>query len=409
MSDRILFFSHSAARAGATKSLQLLMQGLRNLNIEVAVVMPQGPVNEDYRIAELHTFIAPSIGYLISTYGSVLKGNRLIVSLIKYFISTLYNNKISAILKKYQPSIVHCNEFGMFNIAKLAKKRGIRVVMHVRTPVSDIPLWYRKWANVQVMQYVDCIVAIDGSVKNSLRGIADNALVVYNPLPAFNIPQPNKLLSSRDDDKVHVTFLSGLLPLKGIWDMIDAAYLLRDRSDIVFDVYGENLRSKTFLSSPWGWLGKKTGVIFDMEKEIRQKIDIMKLNTVIMHGYVSNIYDVMKTTNILLFPSHLNGPGRSVFEAGMYGVPSIVTMKDRIEDIVIDNVTGIIVKEKSPADLASAILRLADDPGLRLRLGVEAQSKYIRQFEITSVCNGMNNIYKALNCSAVSNTKSDEL
>ncbi|GDY23510.1 hypothetical protein LBMAG56_48570 [Verrucomicrobiota bacterium] len=62
-------------------------------------------------------------------------------------------------------------------------------------------------------------------------------------------------------------------------------------------------------------------------------------------------------------------------------IPSIVAMKDTVEDVIEDGVTGLIVPERDPVALAAAIQRLADDPALRGRMGATAQERYLRQFD----------------------------
>ncbi len=89
---------------------------------------------------------------------------------------------------------------------------------------------------------------------------------------------------------------------------------------------------------------------------------------------------MLAETDILVFPSHLDGPGRSVFEAGARGIPAVVALRHRIEDVVVDGETGLIVPERDPPALAEAIVRLADDAALRRRLGQQARTRYRRQF-----------------------------
>ena len=91
-------------------------------------------------------------------------------------------------------------------------------------------------------------------------------------------------------------------------------------------------------------------------------------------GRVDQVETVLRESDVLAFPSHLNGPGRAVFEAGMHGIPAIVALKDRVEDVVEDGVTGLIVPPRDPRRLADAVLRLADDPTLRRRLGDAARA-----------------------------------
>ncbi len=95
--------------------------------------------------------------------------------------------------------------------------------------------------------------------------------------------------------------------------------------------------------------------------------------TVELVGYLEDAGPLLRSSDILVFPSHHDGPGRSVIEAAIEGVPSVVALRHRVEDVVADGDSGLIVPPRDPEALAAAIVRLADDPGLRSRLGAAAQ------------------------------------
>ncbi|MGH8104005.1 MAG: glycosyltransferase, partial [bacterium] len=117
---------------------------------------------------------------------------------------------------------------------------------------------------------------------------------------------------------------------------------------------------------------------------------------VIMLGHIQDVDALLAATDILVFPSHLNGPGRSVFEAGARGIPAIVAFADRVEDIVEHAVTGLIVPERDPQALAEAIMRISDDPALRARLGANARRKYVAQFDPKRIGEQMLKVYESV-------------
>jgi glycosyltransferase involved in cell wall biosynthesis len=247
-------------------------------------------------------------------------------------------------------------------------------------------------------RYVDRVIAIDESVRRSLGGLP-NVDVIYNPYPA---PDP----AGREADErgltgatatVRVTYLTGLLAFKGIWDLLEAARLLRDRHDIEFLVAGENSRPDSFHRSLGGRLAHLFGFAPDVEGAVRAWVERHRLGTTVrLLGQVDRVEAVLRQSDILAFPSHLNGPGRAVFEAGVHGIPAIVALKDRVEDVVEDGVTGLIVPPRDPRRLADAILRLADDPALRRRLGSAARSRYAAQFEPAAAAARILEVYREL-------------
>jgi glycosyltransferase involved in cell wall biosynthesis len=58
-------------------------------------------------------------------------------------------------------------------------------------------------------------------------------------------------------------------------------------------------------------------------------------------------------------------------------VPSIISLKDIVEDVVEHNFNGIIIDEKSPEQITSAIKLLKSDNDFYLNLGQNARMKYI--------------------------------
>jgi starch synthase len=75
-------------------------------------------------------------------------------------------------------------------------------------------------------------------------------------------------------------------------------------------------------------------------------------------------------------------------------VPSIVALSTRVEDVVADGVTGVIVPPRDPAALAAAIVRLADDPALRTSLGVKARAQAATRSDPTAVARRIVAIYR---------------
>ena len=78
---------------------------------------------------------------------------------------------------------------------------------------------------------------------------------------------------------------------------------------------------------------------------------------------------------ILVFPSHHDGPGRSVIEAAIEGVPSVVALRH-------------------PVALAAAIMRLADDPALRACLGAAARTAAAERSDPKVVARRVVEIYR---------------
>jgi L-malate glycosyltransferase len=73
--------------------------------------------------------------------------------------------------------------------------------------------------------------------------------------------------------------------------------------------------------------------------------------------------------DIFVLASKREGLGLSILEAQCAGLPVVATAVGGICEIVENGRNGLLVPPRDPRALAGAILRLADDAGLRMRLG----------------------------------------
>lgn len=104
--------------------------------------------------------------------------------------------------------------------------------------------------------------------------------------------------------------------------------------------------------------------------------DVVKMVGRIRHEEVMGYYH---TADLVVFPSTMEMMPRAVIEAMWLGKPVIASAVDGILDLITDQETGLLVAPERPAELASAICRLIDDPVLAASLGAAGQ-KYIQQF-----------------------------
>ena len=86
-------------------------------------------------------------------------------------------------------------------------------------------------------------------------------------------------------------------------------------------------------------------------------------------GSSNNISDEYARAHIAVLPSYREGLPKSLIEAAACGRPIIATDVPGCREICIENKTGLRVASRSVQDLATALERLAEDPGLRKRLG----------------------------------------
>jgi glycosyltransferase involved in cell wall biosynthesis len=390
----VLYVLHTSATSGAGLSLRYLIESLPPGAVAAAALCPPGPIADQLRRIGVDVRPITGVSMLVSAEGVPLKGLRLL-ELLRTVWYTRQGGAIRRAIAELRPDVVHLNDRGMLHAASVAKRAGIPVVMHARSVADPSTRWVARLSSRLIRRSVDRVIAIDESVRRSL-GDLPNVDVIYNPSggPSASLSAPT---AAEPGPPVRVAYLTGLLPFKGIWDLLEAARLLRGRRDIVFLIAGGNSRPRDFHRSLRGRVAHLFGFAPDVERAVRAWVDRQGLGeTVRLLGRVDRVEDVLRASDVLAFPSHLNGPGRAVFEAGMHGIPAIVALRERVADVVEDGVTGLVVPPRDPGRLAEAIVRLADDPALRRRLGTAARSRYAAQFDPPSAGRRMLQVYRDL-------------
>jgi glycosyltransferase involved in cell wall biosynthesis len=332
----------------------------------------------------------PAISSFVNTAGGPLSGLRML-TLLRTVLHLRHGRVLADALSEIRPHLVHVNEWFYLQAVSIADRAGLPVVLHARSAQDREVFWASLLAEAFIERHTDVMVSIDASVQRSLSGVRRSA-VVYNPLPT-SMPEIRR---SPNPDHMRVTYITGLMSQKGVDDLVECALLLRKRRDIVFTVYGANPRPQEFYRSLAGRACSALGITRDAEADLHARVAASGLSdTLRLAGEVSAESDVFSKTDVLVFPSRMNGVGRSVFEAGIHGIPSVVSLKNRIEDIVEDGRNGLIVPERNPSALAGAIARLADHPEERERLGAAARAQYAYQFNPGRAARQMLDVYRA--------------
>jgi len=89
-------------------------------------------------------------------------------------------------------------------------------------------------------------------------------------------------------------------------------------------------------------------------------------------------WQTLVNADMLAFPTfyYYETMGAVLLEAMQAGLPVIATRRASIPEIVQEGVHGLLVNEQDPDDLAEKILRLADDPALRAKMGVAGRQRF---------------------------------
>src|SRR3989344_2428629 len=87
----------------------------------------------------------------------------------------------------------------------------------------------------------------------------------------------------------------------------------------------------------------------------------------------ARLSELYKTSDIFLFPNHMQSWGLAVFEAMASGLPAIVSKSAGASEVLTDGENALLAEPKDPDGLAKQIKKLADNPGLYSKLSVDGR------------------------------------
>jgi glycosyltransferase involved in cell wall biosynthesis len=160
-------------------------------------------------------------------------------------------------------------------------------------------------------------------------------------------------------DETVVTFVGRLVWGKGVQDLLAAwpAYAT------------ENTRVVLVGDGP-------------MREELEQAATRLGASVVFTGGLdTEGVCDTLAATDIFVSPTHTEGLGLTLIEAGAMGLPAVACGIEGVLDVVLDERSGVLVPVGDVAALGAAVQRLAHNPQLRRTMGAAAREHVRARFD----------------------------
>lgn len=217
-----------------------------------------------------------------------------------------------------------------------------------------------------VLQRAELVVANSHALAQEIAQVTGlrEILVVYPCVPPREIKQAAKV----PDAPFMLLTVGRLVERKGHTCVLNTLSRLRDSGELPsfeYHIIGEGPMEAT-LRSIATTLGLDTRVVF--------------------HGRVSDEkkWDLYSQADVFVMPVSKDpmdkeGFGLVFIEAAQAGVPSISTSVPGVDEAIIDEQTGILLRAPDEQELAQTILYLYRNPSLRHKLGAAAH-EHTKQF-----------------------------
>ena len=396
---QVLYLHHAGAFGGASRSLLELIAAFPAGSVMPQVIVPRGAVARLLRQAGIAVLEAPGISQFDCTRYGHYRGLRWLILLRElYYLPFTVSALLSARRRWPGIGLVHVNDTTQAVCIALAGRifRG-PVVVHARAVLAgELAPRRMHWLKGLLARRASAVIAIDETVRKSLTHDVD-AHVIHNGFapgleartatPASLAPLPASSLK--------VAMIGSLSPMKGVFEFLHAARIVVARGmQVDFILVGDDIRPVRGL---YGWILQRLGFARPVRAELERFVRAHGLERhVHFLGFTTEIKAIYDHIDVVCFPSHLDAPGRPVFEAAFSGVPSIVAVSDPHPDTFVDGETGICVTARDPERLAAAIERLYRDRAELRRMGENARALALEHFDIRRNAEKVLGLYRML-------------
>jgi len=276
---------------------------------------------------------------------------------------------------------------------QLAVRRGLPSLLEVNSPVVDHPRsWkaaldalllvrpmrrYREWLCRQASALVSPLPAIVPAFARAKTETVSWGANVAAFGPERRSPELRRELGVPEGAVVAV-FSGSFRPWHGVHVLEAAARRLAERRDLYFLLAGGPSAAEGV-----GFRGRALGALaYERMPELLASAEV---------GVAP--YDTARLAQLRLgfYWSPLK-----VFEYMASGLPTLTIPRLPLGEIVRDGHEGVHVPEADPAALASALVRLADDAGLRVRLGRQARGRVVELYSWARHCEQLDGILRRI-------------
>ena len=274
----------------------------------------------------------------------------------------LYTFLATFFTKKYK--IVHTEHINMLKELSYSKKH----------------FYYNKILYGKVDGFISIAKHLTDDFKKQYNLSRVRVATIHNCVDTANVPaSPSKLLKSELElnDKAQIIGNISALRLQKDHDtLIRAMKIVAEKvPDAILVVAGDGDQKEALLA-----LISELGIA----------------NNVKLLGYRSDVGELLGQFDIFVLSSLYEGLPLCILEAMAAGKPIVATDADGTNELIIDDVTGLLAPTKNPEKLAQAMITLLESPDKAKQLGSTAQKLVQEKYSIKTMMQKYEQFYKEL-------------
>lgn len=369
---RVLYVHGCGAFSGAARSLITMIQAFPPGTVQPYVISPKGSAAEFFQEIPAPVITTAGLAQFDNGSAGYYRGRRWLILLRELYLVLPTILAFWRARRRWKVDLVHINDVTLLLPMLLASHMlRVPVVAHVRVVQSEKAPRRARLVAWFLRRYCHEVVAIDENVRASLPADLD-VRIVHNgsaaPASVSTRPGARPMLPPRREGCLRVATVNNLLPIKGVYEFVNAARTCKERGlQVEFVLAGENTRAL-------GGLRRTLLHALHFARDVRADLEAMIARYelegwVYLIGFTTEVKQIYEQIDVLCFPSYLRGVGRPVFEAAFSKVPSIVALTDPRPDTFIHGETGLCIPPADAAALADAIEFFYRNPAEIRRMG----------------------------------------
>ena len=308
----------------------------------------------------------------LATAGSLSDiGHISLKKMLKYFFLLKH---ISHVVREIRPELVYITPnaggkafFKDFIVVQMLKSMGCKVIAHYHN--KGVSVYQSKWVYnffyKRFFSNLKVILLAENLYKDIAKYVKrEDVYICPNGIPNL---RKGEFEARRKNEVPYLLFLSNLLINKGVFVLLDALRILKEKGYLFNCQY----------------VGGETAEINAVQ--FSEEVDKRDLNDRVAYvgrkvGEEKNAF--FQQADIFILPTMNECFPLVILEAMEYKLPVISTNEGGIPDMVKDGENGLIFEKQNPYSLADCIAKLLDDEELRVKMGNAGYDKFCREFTL---------------------------
>ena len=373
----VLYVNHVSVVSGAEESLLSLLSRLDQERFSPVLACPPGALAARAAEAGIRTCPLPVPRF---------KRTRNPLKMSTYALAWVAGtNHLRKIVSDVGPILIHANSAtAQIYAGSVAQKAGIPCIWHARD-LRPLPFPVRS-----LCSKADRIIAISDSVADflALSGLPRTKIArIHN---GIDPDAWRARVTGRDvraelglaEDARILLMAAQFVPWKRHEDAVSALPFILTKE-----------ASARLVLAGADHFGEHPGLVGKL-KELALQLGVYE--QVIFADHRDDLPDLMATADLVVIPSDAEPFGRVAIEAMAMEKPVVGTRAGGLPEVVRDGETGLLVVPRFPESLATACLRVLENPSFARRLGEAGRARVETHFHINEMARKTHVLYDAV-------------